>query len=252
MTAVAAPSSGVVAGRGVDLRYLAWGELSGAEEPLVLLHGIGGLAADWEGVARHVARFRPVVALEARGHGGSGWDDAADYSTDAHFADLVLALEGLRLTRCALMGFSMGGGVAIVAASARPEVVSSLVVVDAYPAPQMTPGSHRIAHAISRWKPRSEDRPRMDPAIAEAFRRDLSERDARRADLWPMWDALDRPTLLVRGANSTVLPAPLAEEMAARQPRATLAEVAGAGHGIPFSHSQELAHAVEAFLAAGA
>lgn len=256
MTAVAAPRSGTVRGCDLELRTLAWGPPLDSAEPLVLLHGIGGLAEDWDRVARGLAHDRPVLALEARGHGASGWDADADYSTDAHFADLIEALEGLGVARCALVGFSMGGGVAVLAASARPDRIGRLVVIDAYPAPQMTPGSQRIASAIARWRPsrrpslRAEwrGRPRLDPAINEAFRRDLADGDPQRADLWPLWDALECPTLLVRGADSSVLPASLAAEMVARQPRARLAEVAEAGHGIPFSHGEQLARLIEAFL----
>ena len=246
MTVAPPIQRGRVRVRDLSLSYLAWGDHTKAE-PLVLLHGIGGDVEGWTRLVEALTGRRPVVALQARGHGDSDWARDADYSTDAHFADLVSALVQLGIERCALLGFSMGGGVAMMAAAARSEVVSRCIVVDAYPAPEMTLGSRGIARAIaglraSRW------RPRIDPAIAEAFRRDLDAGVTARLDLWPFWEALDRPTLLVRGEDSTVLPAALAAEMSARQPRARLAEVAGAGHGIPFSHPEQLARLVEACL----
>jgi len=243
---LAAPTHrGRVRGRDLELRYVAWGDRSEAE-PLVLLHGIGGDVEHWSRFVAALASGRRVVALQARGHGDSDWARDADYSTDAHFADLVSALTQLGLGRSALLGFSMGGGVAMIAAAARSELVSRCIVVDAYPAPEMTPGSRGIARAIAGLR-RSRWRPRIDPAIAEAFRRDLAA-GATRLDLWPFWEALDLPTLLIRGEASTVLPLVLANEMLHRQPRASLAEVPGAGHGIPFSHPEVLARLVEGFL----
>jgi pimeloyl-ACP methyl ester carboxylesterase len=241
---------GRVRGRDLSLRYVSWGDASGDHadaEPLILLHGIGGAVEGWRSLAAALAPRRPIVALQARGHGDSDWARDADYSTDAHFADLVSALADLGIARCSLLGFSMGGGVAMVAAAARSELVSRCVVVDAYPAPEMTQGSHGIARAIAGLRP-SRWRPRIDPAIPEAFRRDLEAGVTARLDLWPFWEALDCPTLLVRGEASTVLPAPLAAEMTARQPRASLVEVEGAGHGIPFTHPEALAALVARFL----
>ncbi|MEZ4501916.1 MAG: alpha/beta hydrolase [Dehalococcoidia bacterium] len=248
MTATASARSGRVRGRDLNLRYLAWGDTEPRDaEPLVLLHGIGGDVEGWNRIVEALDPRRPIIALQARGHGDSDWARDADYSTDAHFADLVSALEELEVRRCALLGFSMGGGVAMIAAAARSELVSRCIVVDAYPAPEMTRGSRGIAGAIAGLRP-SRWRPRIDPAIAEAFRRDLAAGVTARLDLWPFWEALACPTLLVRGEVSTVLPATLAAEMAARQPNVTLAEVSGAGHGIPFTHPTALADLVEAFL----
>ena len=49
-------------------------------------------------------------------------------------------------------------------------------------------------------------------------------------DLWPVWDALACPTLVLRGAESDLLLAETAEEMTRRGPRAELIEFPGCGH----------------------
>ena len=55
--------------------------------------------------------------------------------------------------------------------------------------------------------------------------------------------------LLVRGENSDVLPAAMAEEMVARQPLAELITIAGVGHAIPLLRPQQLAAAIAEFVA---
>ena len=65
-----------------------------------------------------------------------------------------------------------------------------------------------------------------DPGIAEAYR------PWRLGSilLWEMWDKVHCPTLLLRGADSDLLPAYTAQEMTRRGPRAELIEFADIGH----------------------
>lgn len=245
--------SGSVRGDGLWLHYRAWGA-AGAAETVVLLHGLTGAAEDWEGVALLLSADMRLVALEARGHGASDWSADAAYTGDAHFADVISALDGLGIDRCTLAGFSMGGGVAILTAAAAPERVARLVVVDAYPAPEMTPGSARIAAWTARQTggvaPSIHGVPRrFDPAIARAFAGQLTQDQPRRLDLWPFWEALTCPTLLLRGERSDVLPAELTAEMLARQPAARAVTVPGVGHGIPHEQPAVLASLIRAFIA---
>jgi non-heme chloroperoxidase len=191
-----------------------------------------------------------VIALDARGHGASEWSRAAEYSTDAHFADLACALDALSIERCVLAGYSMGGGVAILAAHALVDRVERLVVVDTYPGPEMTEGSRRIAGFIAQGPWLKDGRPRFDPAISAAFARDLDLEagDPRRLDLWPHWDALECPTLLVRASASNVLPEAVALEMRSRLPHTRLVALEGATHGVLRHSAPPLAEAMAAFL----
>ncbi|MFN8639645.1 MAG: alpha/beta hydrolase [Dehalococcoidia bacterium] len=231
-------------GNGLNLRYRRLGPRD-VRTPVVYLHGIGGSSADWLEVAS--ALDHPGVALDARGHGESDWSPTAEYSTDAHFADLACAMDALGIERCVLAGYSMGGGVAMLAAHALGERVERLVIVDTYPAPEMTAGSQQIAYWLADGPPTRAGRPAFDPAISEAFRRDLAG-GVGRMDLWPHWDALECPVLLVRGGGSRVLPPELALEMIARQPLARLVTIEGATHGLLRHAPDSLAAAMCAFL----
>ncbi len=238
----AAAQTGRTSGNGLSLAYREWNP-DAPGEPLVLLHGITGSSSDWATTALHIPDRR-MIALDARGHGGSDWDPSEEYAGDQHFADLAMALESLAIDRCMLAGFSMGGGVAMMAAACLPDRVSSVVVIDSYPHPQMTPGSRRIAGWVSRY---AEMPGWFDPAIARSFAAQLAAGQENRLDLWPMWEALECPALVVRGAHSDVLPSPLAEEMVARQARAQLLTMPGVAHGIPYLRPRELASAIVDF-----
>lgn len=219
----------------------------------MLLHGIGGLGIDWAPVSERLAARRRVFAPDARGHGDSAWSAEEAYHTDAHFSDVARLLDELAIDRCVLVGYSMGGGVAILTAAALPERVAGLVVVDAYPAPEMTEGSKEIARHVAGYAggpPLLPDgRPRFDPAIARHMANDL-DAGRPRMDLWTMWAAIACPVLLVRGEQSTVLPKELADEMLRRQPGASIETIAGVGHQVLFRGPQQLATAIETFVTA--
>lgn len=237
------PIMGTVAGHGLRLNYREW---PGDGVPVVLLHGVTGSSADWMATARGL-HGRRLLALDARGHGDSGWDPEEGYAGDHHFADVATALDGLGIERCHLAGFSMGGGVAMMTAAALPERVQSLTVVDSYPQPTMTPGSRRIAGWVSRF---SGGTAWFDPAIARRFAEQLEAGNENRLDLWPLWEAIECPALIIRGEESDVLPASVAAEMLARLRGSRLHSIAGVAHGIPYVRPAELASVLRDFVAA--
>ncbi|MEI6802604.1 MAG: alpha/beta hydrolase [Burkholderiales bacterium] len=70
-----------------------------------------------------------------------------------------------------------------------------------------------------------------DPAIAVPFRQITQEAAQQgEAALWQLYDQIQAPTLLLRGADSDLLSIDTAQQMAQRGPRARLVEFAGVGH----------------------
>jgi len=237
---------GVIAAGGLRLAYRRWpGPV--AALPIVLLHGLTGSSADWRLIGPQLTRHGVVLAWDARGHAASDWAPDAAYDGDAHFADIVQALDALGIERCILAGFSMGGCVAILCAGALPERVARLVVIDAYPDPVMTPGSRQIAEFIASYH-FPDGRPSFDPAIAAAMAEQLSRDGPRRLDLWPFWDAASQPALILRGALSTVLTEPMAAEMLRRRPSARLVTIPNVAHAIPALRPADLLNAINRFL----
>ena len=116
----------VIEAGGIRLAYRVWG--SPGAPPLVLLHGLGEGAADWDGVAPAFARHFRVYAPDLRGHGSS--DRPGRYSVELMAADALGFLDALQLGRADLIGHSMGGLVGYLLAGDHPERVGRLILED--------------------------------------------------------------------------------------------------------------------------
>jgi pimeloyl-ACP methyl ester carboxylesterase len=246
----------------VTLGYLEWGG-EGART-VVCVHGLTRNAHDFDALAaRLAAAGARVLAFDVAGRGHSSWlRDPAGYTVPTYAGHLLAALRLLGLERVDWVGTSMGGliGMAIAAAEASPierlvlndigAVIpkTALVGIKTYLDLQPTFATFadleahlRVIHApfgrltddqwaaLARSSARHDPdgwRLRYDPAIRFAYA-DLAEDDV---DLWGLWDAIDVPTFVLRGAESVVLPAQVADAMRGRGPRAVVETVAGVGH----------------------
>lgn len=115
---------------GLSLHALEW---STEGVPMILVHGFGNEAHLWDDFAPHVAEHYRVIALSLRGHGDSDWDPEHRYDYDSHVADLMAATSHLGIDRMVLVGFSLGGRVAMLYAGIAPEKLAGLVIVDSAP-----------------------------------------------------------------------------------------------------------------------
>src|SRR5882757_2324825 len=117
---------GYVPVNGLKLYY----EIHGVGEPLILLHGgVGGL--DMFGpTLPALAKSRKVIAVELQGHGRTA-DIDRPFSFEAMADDIAGLIKQLGLEKADVMGYSLGGGVALQTAIRHPEAVRKLVVVSA-------------------------------------------------------------------------------------------------------------------------
>jgi pimeloyl-ACP methyl ester carboxylesterase len=91
------------------------------------------------------------------------------------------------------------------------------------------------------WVRQGEDgtyRAHYDPRIAEPFRATMSEKDL---EMWPVYDAIGCPTLVIRGANSDLLAKKTTQEMARRGPKARVVEIPDVGHAPTLMHADQIA-----------
>ena len=110
------------------LRYLVGGRADG--ESVVLVHGLGGCAANWVDVAPRLAETRRVVVPELPGHGLS--TPLPSVPNLAVFADRVgMIAEREQALPAAFVGHSLGAVVAVRLAVRRPDLVESLVLAAA-------------------------------------------------------------------------------------------------------------------------
>jgi 2-succinyl-6-hydroxy-2,4-cyclohexadiene-1-carboxylate synthase len=248
--------------------------------PLVLLHGFTGSKASWAAIRASFRPTRRVIAIDLPGHGDTVIRDGTfDYSL-ARTAELIAeTLAAMRVPRADLLGYSMGGRVALQLTLAHGERVGRLVLESASAGlatvaarKRRTEADARLATAIERdgitaFVPRWEALPlfrslALQPAgVQHALRR---QRLACRPDglaaslrgmglgaqpwLGPRLATLALPVLLVTGEADRKFTR-IAERLVSRIPHACRALVAGAGHIPHLEQPERFLRAVRPFLA---
>jgi pimeloyl-ACP methyl ester carboxylesterase len=94
-----------------------------------------------------------------------------------------------------------------------------------------------LTENVVRANPDGSLRMHYDPALAVPFAAQAPTRDVA---LWNIYDPIRCPTLVLRGAESDLLPRTAAEEMSARGPRAKVVEFAGVGHAPTLIHADQI------------
>jgi pimeloyl-ACP methyl ester carboxylesterase len=121
------PRSRTLKGDPKIAHYDSGGGVAG-EPPIVLVHGVTLRSEDWENVFPRLATRYRVIAYDARGHGKSG--RAASYALDDLTSDLIRVLREIAKAPAILIGHSIGGATALVAAAREPSLVRALVLED--------------------------------------------------------------------------------------------------------------------------
>ena len=253
-------------------------EVVGNGPDLVLLHGWSLNLGVWERLTRRLAaRFR-VIAIDLPGHGRSDWDPkAASPAAQAWRVHETLA----PLTeRYALLGWSLGGQLAIDLAAALPAGVERLALVATTPrflaAPGWRCGSarpplsrliHRLhvegSHAVRDFLAlqvrgsapataaralatlteavRTHGAAQLDALVSGLAR--LRDSDLRRA-----LPQLSMPALVIAGQRDRVVRPSASRALAAALPRATYVEIAGAAHAPFVTHPVQFLKHLTGFL----
>jgi pimeloyl-ACP methyl ester carboxylesterase len=262
--------------RGTRLRYYVGGE----GEPLVLVHGLGGSAANWVALVPLLLPGRRLLVPELPGHGDSEPLPAAP-SLNAYADRLALLLEREGLAPAAVVGHSLGGAIALRLAIRRPELVSALVLAGAA---GISSGHRRARYALTvsgilkpgrkiarhrarvaespflkrlvfgRWG--AADPPALSPELVHAFLSGPPQHtdtvSAAKAlvldDPRPDLDRVRCPSLVLWGARDRQLPVEDAFDYA-RRLRARLRVIADCGHLLIGERPDACADAIESFLA---
>lgn len=232
--------------------------------PVLCLHGLARNARDFDVLAADLAATgRRVVCADVVGRGDSGWlRDPQDYGYPQYLADTAALIARLGSGQVDIVGTSMGGLIGMMLAAQPDTPIRRLVINDVGPfIPKAAlarildyfgkdPRFADLAEAEAyhrriyrsfgdlsdvQWRHLTETslrhdgegwRLHYDPRIAEPMRAvEIAD-----VDLWPLWDAVSCPTLVLRGAESDLLLVETAEEMKQRGPRAKLIEFPGCGH----------------------
>ena len=125
LSAQQSPTTGYAPVNGLRMYY----EVHGNGEPVVLLHGaFMTIPLNWTGWIDELSKTRKVIAVEMQGHGRTA--DIPREPTSENMADDVSALlEYLKIPRADVIGYSMGGRVAMDVAVRHPDQVRKVVVI---------------------------------------------------------------------------------------------------------------------------
>ncbi|MBI2963895.1 MAG: 2-succinyl-6-hydroxy-2,4-cyclohexadiene-1-carboxylate synthase [Deltaproteobacteria bacterium] len=170
-----------------------WGE--GGAEPLVCLHGFTGRGESWRPLGLALGGRRAVLAPDLPGHGGTR---AAAFTTESASALLVEALARVGVERFSLLGYSLGGRLALSLALDHPRSVGRLVVESASPG---------LASAEQRAERRG-----ADAALADRLEREGVAAFVARWEAQPLFATLAR---LPEGARRALRAQRLAQDAAA-------------------------------------
>lgn len=121
----------------------------GFGDPVVLFHGFTGSSANWHGLTEILNPHYQVIAVDLPGHGRTDAPEVvSQYAMANVAADLVELIIRLNASPAHLLGYSMGGRLALYMAIQHPHVASALVLESASPG---------LAEAIERERRRDQD-----------------------------------------------------------------------------------------------
>lgn len=158
---------------GLNLYY----EIYGAGEPLILLHGGAGAIEIFSSIMPDLSRNHQVIAVDLQAHGRTA-DIARPLSYDAMADDIADLIQCLGIEKADVMGYSLGGEVALRVAIQHPKAVRKLVLVS-------------VAYKSSGWYPEIlAAEARTGPEVFEQMKQtpmyQLYQRTAPRPADWPV------------------------------------------------------------------
>jgi pimeloyl-ACP methyl ester carboxylesterase len=250
-------------------RLAFWEWESTSKTAVVCAHGLSRNGRDFDVLANALLPQFKVFAIDVVGRGQSDWlKDPSHYQFTQYVHDATIFLDHLKtslgIERVIWIGTSMGGILGMLLANVPVVQLRALVINDIGPVLGQR-GISRIAayvgtasgftsfeaareaviansasfgeHTDEQWDlfvrhfvVERGDRWEFnyDPAIAHAFK--LASAAPSSVNLWPQYDAIKCPTLVLRGADSDLFESAVAQEMTQRGPKATLVEFPHVGH----------------------
>jgi pimeloyl-ACP methyl ester carboxylesterase len=265
---------------GREIHYMEWG--AAQADTVIAWHGLARTGRDMDELAAHLASHYRVICPDMIGRGLSQWSPRPEHEYCLEFyGRIAVALaDQLGIERCHWLGTSMGGAIGIrVAARALKRRIRSLVLNDM--GPKIADAAVERIRSYAGKPPQFDRMSELEQYFRTVYKpygwlsdaqwRHLTETSARRTpegritthydpdmvlqfvhhprdyDQWDAYDAIEAPTLCLRGEHSDLLLPETAEEMRRRGPKATVVTIAGCGHAPALNVPDQL-NLVERFL----
>jgi pimeloyl-ACP methyl ester carboxylesterase len=271
--------SGYAICEGRELHYVEWGE---GRETVIAWHGLARTGRDMDDIAAHLASRYRVICPDTIGRGLSQWSaqPEREYCLDFYARLAVALLDALGVDDCLWLGTSMGGALGIhLAAGALKGRIRRLLLNDI--GPELAPAAVERIRTYAGSPPQFDRMSELEQYFRTIYRpygrlsdeqwRRLAETSARRTadgrltphydpkivlqfehyphdyDQWDAYDAVECPTLCLRGESSDLLLPAVAEAMRHRGPHTDVVTIAGCGHA-PALNVPEQFQLVERFF----
>lgn len=262
---------------GLNIHYLDWGGDSGRN--LLLVHGQGGNAHNWDHIAEALRDEFRVIAVDQRGHGDS--DHAREgYAVDKFAADLAEFVEKTGIAPCDYAGASLGARNGIAYAGDRSDHLKHFVCLDYGPEMSVASARTQISGMNKRllgWRSVDEyvsiqmqanPRPgeeRYRRQAEHALRLNYAGKYVAKSDpemfwingsfgarevpyLWEQWGKITCPIMEMKGGESDFLSPEIKARMIESQPSMTWVDVPESGHGITNDNPDFLISELRAFF----
>jgi pimeloyl-ACP methyl ester carboxylesterase len=256
----------------VWLAFVDWGSRRRGGV-VVCAHGITRQGRDFDALARAMVNDFQTIEIDMAGRGRSGWlADKKAYNFETYLRHVRALMDYRGVATMDWVGTSMGGVMGMLLAAEEDSPIRNLVINDTGPfisgAALEKIGTYiganprfanlqaasdylREIHAgfgelsDADWSEmtihscvREADGSYVlhyDPAIADPFKGPIAD-----VDLWAVYDRIQCPVLVLRGADSELLTAETAREMTERGPRAELVEFPGCGHAPALMNEEQI------------
>jgi pimeloyl-ACP methyl ester carboxylesterase len=268
---------------GLRIHYLDWGSghedqavdaATAERQPLLLLHGIGRTAHNFDHLAPHFAHSYRVIAPDLRGHGDSDWHPDAAYLVEDYVRDVEALISELGLANIALWGQSTGGRVAQVIAGKFPELVAAAVIEDVGPERPREVSDRRakrMGDEADGWATYDElllaIQPRYPLTPEPVLRHFILHGTKRRPDgrlvwkcdpnitkgfipteIWRHVREIQAPIIYILGGASNIVPAETQAELKEALLQVEIVTMPGLGHYPSDEKPEEFLEIVEGFL----
>ncbi len=222
--------------------------------PVLLLHGSPGFGGVFRRLGSELSAARRTIAPDLPGFGGST-TRIPDYSIRAHAAMTLQLLDSLAIERTHVVGFSLGGGVALEMYRADPARIESLTLLSSIGAQEYELlGEYYLNHAIhglqlfAIWS-LLELVPHFgyadDAFLSHSYARNFFDTDQR--PLRGILDSYAGPMLIVHGVEDPLVPAAAATEHHRIVPQSEMVMLDG-NHFMTFMEPDRIAPPIEDFL----
>ncbi|WP_233191171.1 2-succinyl-6-hydroxy-2,4-cyclohexadiene-1-carboxylate synthase [Sporosarcina sp. P20a] len=263
--------------RGIDTHIARYGDER--LPPIVMLHGFTGSTATWQQTIEELVTDYYVVAVDLIGHGKTEAPETVNrYKMEEQIEDLYEVLQKLKITKPILLGYSMGGRIALGYTATHPDKVTSLVLESSSPGLRTSEqqlvrrtADAKLADRIEQqgmnefvdfWQeiPLFHSQKKLSDSRQQAVRNErLNQRPIGLANslrgigtgsqpsYWQALEQLSLPVLLLTGSEDEKFEN-IAQEMMKSLPNAQHETIKDAGHAIHVEKPQQFATMIKSYL----